>query len=188
MIAGNMICYLWVLPCSMNYDYNMGVEIETEDMAMDPGIDISAVSGDMGLQYRGAWRRLVALIIDFAVFFIITAIIGAILGTGNVTTFLMLAIIIMYFIGSWALWGQTLGKKIMRARIVKVNGDPIGWGTALLRFIGLFGSYLAASYSTYIHYIVSLIVFLLLFLIIATSSKKRGIHDLFAGTVVVKSR
>lgn len=164
-----------------------GMELDTDEtvaneITRESEREIVAIGGEEGLGYGGAWRRLVALLIDIAVIFMITIIVSLIFGTGDVAVWLMFAIIVIYFVGSWARWGQTLGKKIMGARIVKANGDPIGWGRALLRFICLFW------YFWFLGYILSLVVLLVIFIIIGISSKKRGIHDIIAGTYVVKSR
>ncbi len=58
-------------------------------------------------------------------------------------------------------------------KITTVDGEPIDFGRALLRYIG----YLASGLTLGIG-----------FLIIAFNREKRGLHDYIAGTVVVKAR
>ncbi len=78
---------------------------------------------------------------------------------------------VAYYIGFWTAAGQTPGKSIMKVEIVKANGTPIGIGRATLRFIG---------------YFVSTITLCIGFLMIVWDSKKQGLHDKIAGTVVIR--
>lgn len=70
-------------------------------------------------------------------------------------------------------WGQTLGKMATGVRVVKPNGEPIGYGRALGRWF--------AS-------ILSFITFGIGYLMAGVHSEKRALHDLVAGTRVIKVR
>jgi uncharacterized RDD family membrane protein YckC len=84
----------------------------------------------------------------------------------------MLFVILMYFPFFWARAGQTPGMWPFGLRVVRdQDGGPIGWGTALLRMLGM---YVASA------------VFYLGFIWILVDNRRRGFHDLIAGTVVVK--
>jgi uncharacterized RDD family membrane protein YckC len=84
----------------------------------------------------------------------------------------MLFVILMYFPFFWARAGQTPGMWPFGLRVVRdQDGGPIGWGTALLRMLGM---YVASA------------VFYLGFIWILVDKRRRGFHDLIAGTVVVK--
>jgi curved DNA-binding protein CbpA len=53
------------------------------------------------------------------------------------------AVMILYLVPSTAISGQTLGKRISKIRVVHVDGSPVGWTTAVVRFgvpllVGLF--------------------------------------------------
>jgi uncharacterized RDD family membrane protein YckC len=77
-----------------------------------------------------------------------------------------------YFPFFWARGGQTLGMKPFSLRVVRDrDGGRIGWGTALLRLIGL---WVAAA------------VFYIGFIWIFIDKRRRGWQDLIAGTVVIK--
>ena len=67
--------------------------------------------------------------------------------------------------------GKTPGKMVMGVEIVKTDGSPIGFGRAILRYVG---------------YIISSIILFIGFLMIAFDSKKQGLHDKIAGTCVIK--
>ena len=76
-----------------------------------------------------------------------------------------------YFVIFWATTGQTLGKMAMGIKIVNIDGTPISWGKALLRYLG---------------YIVSSLVLLIGFIWIAFDARRQGWHDKIAGTYVVR--
>ena len=85
---------------------------------------------------------------------------------------LTLLLVFLYFPFFWARGGQTPGMWLFGLRIVRDrDGGRIGWGTALLRTLGMY----AAS-----------AVFYLGFFWILVDKRRRGFHDLIAGTVVVK--
>jgi uncharacterized RDD family membrane protein YckC len=67
--------------------------------------------------------------------------------------------------------GQTLGKQIMKIRVVKVDGTPISDGDAIIRYIG---------------YIVNSAVVMIGWLWAFWDDKKQGWHDKLARTYVVK--
>ncbi len=95
---------------------------------------------------------------------------GAVLGT--ILLFLVVVLLILlYFPFFWARGGQTPGMAIFGLRVVDDRtGGPIGWGTAGLRMLGMY---------------VSSAVFYLGFIWILVDKRRRGFHDLIAGTVVV---
>ncbi len=70
--------------------------------------------------------------------------------------------------------GYTLGKKIMGVRIVKVNGEPVGFGAMLLRLI-VAGILYGITFGILV--IISAIM-------VGVRDDKRSIHDLIAGTYV----
>jgi uncharacterized RDD family membrane protein YckC len=76
----------------------------------------------------------------------------------------------VYFIGLWTLTGQTIGKYVMGVRIVRLNGHHVNLLTAIIRYIG---------------YFVSLIPFGLGFFRVLISDRRRGWHDMMAGTCVI---
>lgn len=46
----------------------------------------------------------------------------------------------LYFIVSWARGGQTIGMRAWRLRVVALDGSPLPWKRALLRFLVVAGS------------------------------------------------
>ena len=92
----------------------------------------------------------------------------------SILVILSIAISIFYVIGGPAKKGGTLGKRMLGLRIYTAEGvTPIGWGRSFLRLIG---------------YMVSGMIFYIGFIMIAFTDRKRGLHDMIAGTYVVKER
>jgi uncharacterized RDD family membrane protein YckC len=81
---------------------------------------------------------------------------------------------LLYFPFFWARGGATPGMRVAGIRVVNDrDGSRIGWGTAILRLIGFW---------------VSAAVFYLGFVWILVDSRRRGWHDLIAGTCVISAR
>ena len=152
---------------------------------------VEAVEEAGGLVYRGALIRLVAFVIDFIALIIIAAILTAIVGTkSTVADYLPLAVGFIYFVGFWSWRGQTPGKMVIRAKIVKSDGSTIGFGNAILRYL----FYLVPSFAPILFFagrVVGWLPFpgaIVGLIIIVLSSRKLGLHDMIAGTCVIDSR
>ena len=79
-----------------------------------------------------------------------------------------------YFLVPVALYGQTLGKRLMGIQVVDTRGRPPGWKGALLReVLGKFLSNLTLSVG---------------YLMVLGHPERRALHDLVAGTWVVVRR
>lgn len=123
------------------------------------------------MEYAGFWRRFGAYIIDAIILGVITQPFQLI--SAEAAGYIGGIISLVYIIGFWTWRGQTPGKMALGVRIIKTDGSPIGLGTAILRYIG---------------YIVSAIILLIGYFMIAWDSKKQGLHDKIAGTYVVKTQ
>ncbi len=135
--------------------------------------------------------RIGAVILDtivIVVIFVILAAIIAVIGYAAATTgrgfgllfgipFMagMFLLPILYFAFFEAYMnGQTPGKMLVKIKVVKVTGEPIGLGESLIRNI--------------LRIIDELPFFYLLgFILIMTNDKKQRLGDMAAGTIVVKS-
>jgi uncharacterized RDD family membrane protein YckC len=181
------------------------VEARAEEVAGEAAAEGAPVKGVVeagGLQYRGAGLRLLALIADAIVLVIVLTIVSQVSGVQPITNtasgtavtsfssgrqWVFIAILVVYFVGFWAWRGQTPGKMLMGAKIVKTDGRPIGIGRALLRFVVYF-LYLLVWGFTGGRPIVLIVIIVVPLIIVALNKRKRGIHDFIAGTVVVNSR
>ncbi len=145
------------------------------------------------MKFAGHGGRLVAYIIDgFIVgvaIVVLTFILGVIFATGVsedsvsgaavgaafLWLFAIFLVSILYFPWFWARGGQTPGMKVFRLRIVRdADGSAIGWGAAILRY--------------FVFVFLNSIVFGLPigFIWIFIDKRRRGWHDLIAGTVVIE--
>jgi uncharacterized RDD family membrane protein YckC len=147
-----------------------------------------------GVRFAGHGGRLVAYIVDGFIVGIVIAVMsvvlvgilaastnssgepsGAAIGAAFVWLFVALAVSILYFPWFWARGGQTPGMRIFRLRVVRdSDGGPIGWGSAILRWIGL----------AIIDSIVFGIPIGLIWIFI--DKRRRAWHDLIAGTIVIE--
>jgi uncharacterized RDD family membrane protein YckC len=159
-----------------------------------------------GVQFAGHGARLGAYVIDAIVvgtvtsaLFLVVALplLGGLIGTAindpeslkdpstwagfgaGLGVFVLGALVIsilalLYFPFFWARGGATPGMRVAGIRVVNDrDGTPLGWGAALLRLVG---------------YWVSGAVFSLGFIWILVDSRRRGWHDLLAGTCVISTR
>lgn len=76
-----------------------------------------------------------------------------------------------YVLVGWTRFGRTLGKLACHLRVVREDGRTLGLDGAVIRLLG----YLASSLPLGTGY-----------LIVAFTDRKRGLHDMIAGTVVVR--
>jgi uncharacterized RDD family membrane protein YckC len=148
-----------------------------------------------GVEFAPHGGRLVAYIIDSIIVTIVVVIIFTIgafaLGSGatvegnqvtNISSGSAIIATILFIIGFlvgllyfpffWARGGQTPGMSAFGLRVVRdSDGGTIGWGTALLRLVGL---------------VIAGAVFYLGYIWIFIDKRRRGWQDLIAGTIVVK--
>jgi uncharacterized RDD family membrane protein YckC len=125
------------------------------------------------VDYGGFWIRLFAWVIDAV---IITGVDAAIEVTvdGAIATGIMQAFAgAAYTIGFWLAVAATPGKMVLGLRIVMADGRRLQPGAALVRYVG-----------TYI----SAILIFIGYLMIAFRADKRALHDLIAGTMVIRAR
>jgi uncharacterized RDD family membrane protein YckC len=134
-----------------------------------------------GMAFAGPGARLVAYIVDVIVVSVVVLVL-VVLSVALVVTIPVLAVLpilavivvpLLYFPYYWSRSGQTPGMKMMGIRVVRDrDGGPVTGGQAVLRLIG---------------YWVSGFVFYLGYIWIFIDKRKRGWHDLIAGTVVVEA-
>jgi len=87
--------------------------------------------------------------------------------------------IALAFVGQWlyealltsSSWQGTIGKRVLRLKVVDEAGNRIGFGRATVRFFAK---------------ILSSMFFCIGFIMIGFTDKKRGLHDMLASTLVMK--
>ena len=146
-------------------------------------------------RYAGFWCRLTAFFVDFTLLCCVSLIllfsgwIAFILGSPaggralvqHMKQLAPLCILIyyltliflnmLYFTYFHGNTGQTPGKMLLGIRVVRVDGEPMTYGIAFLRWTG---------------YIISKLFLWFGFIWIGVDRRKRGWHDYIAGTMVVR--
>jgi uncharacterized RDD family membrane protein YckC len=148
-----------------------------------------------GVEFAPHGGRLVAYIIDSLILTVACSITGiaaaVVLASGTTVEgqtvtnveagasagfFLLLLLTLVigigYFPYFWSHGGQTPGMRPFSLYVVRDrDGSSIGWGTALLRLVGLW---------------VAAVVFYIGYIWVFVDKRRRGWQDLIAGTIVVK--
>ncbi|MGO4890672.1 RDD family protein [Anaerobacillus sp. MEB173] len=127
----------------------------------------------------GFWIRVLANILDTIVIMVpLTVISFMITGTWEGDIYTSFLSILYYLIIPVVWFGYTVGKRIVGVRIVKVNGEKLGFGAMLMR---VFVASLVYGITLGIALIVSAFM-------VGLRKDKRSIHDLIAGTYVTYER
>jgi uncharacterized RDD family membrane protein YckC len=131
--------------------------------------------------YAGFWLRLAAYIIDGIILYIPNTIVSTIIGIGNIynyntgfepTAILINLLLLLYFpiMESSEIQG-TLGKKLVDIKVTDMDGQRIS-------FLRAIGRYFAK--------ILSAMILFIGFIMAGFTEKKQALHDILAGTLVVK--
>jgi uncharacterized RDD family membrane protein YckC len=130
------------------------------------------------MEYSGFWRRFVAYVIDnillSVIFWLLALVLGGIAGDGGVIGAYILGAIgwLVYYAAMESSTSQaTVGKIALGIQVTDLEGNRISFGKAL-------GRNLAKILSALILYIG--------FIMAAFTAKKQALHDMIAGTLVVK--
>lgn len=161
------------------------------DLQQQPENAFAAPKADLGYQneldvsdieYAGFWRRTAAHFIDGVIVLIILVPTLFLFFSSNVAQYgdvsAAISILIQYVItpivviAFWKKKGGTPGKLLMGVKVVSANTlETASTGRLIIRYLG---------------YIPSSLVLFIGFIWVAFDEKKRGWHDLLAGTVVIK--
>jgi uncharacterized RDD family membrane protein YckC len=116
------------------------------------------------LPRAGFWVRMAALLVDLV-------LTGFALGLLNHVFHFHLVVLACYGAIMWKMRGSTVGGLIFDLRVVRVDGRPMEWETAIVRALGCFLSLAVAGLG---------------FIWIAFDQANQAWHDKIAGTVVVR--
>lgn len=134
----------------------------------------AGASQPTALSYGGFWLRVVAAIIDSILLAVVQFVLALIIDDTAVRSLINLILGWLYYSGMESSEKQaTLGKLAMGLAVTDINGNRISFGKAT-------GRYFAK--------IISALILLIGFIMVAFTEKKQGLHDMIAGTLVVKTR
>jgi uncharacterized RDD family membrane protein YckC len=132
--------------------------------SVPPASDLPQYSAS--LPRAGFWVRMAALLLDV----LLVGFVMSLLHPFGNTHLVVLAI---YGAVMWKLRGTTVGGIVFDLHVVRLDGRPIDWETAIVRALGCF---------------LSLFVVFLGFIWIAFDHNNQAWHDKIAGTVVVRAK
>src|SRR5579859_1347074 len=155
----------------------------TTPYAANTGISNQPVSHAAATEavYGGFWRRLGATLLDMLLLLLVEILLSLILWVGHAgitlsspigTGLLVLVCFLVVSIFESSAWQGTPGKKLLGLSITDVSGNRI-------TFLRAIGRNLAK--------ILSELILFIGFIMIAFTERKRGLHDMLAGTLVVKT-
>jgi len=120
----------------------------------------------------GFWVRMGALFLDILLVGFATSLLHPFGGVHMLGDF-HIVLLAIYGAVMWKLRGTTVGGIVFDLHVVRVDGRPVDWETAIVRALGCF---------------LSLCVVFLGFIWIAFDSNHQAWHDKIAGTVVVRAK
>lgn len=143
------------------------------------------------MKYAGFWFRVIAAIVDviisqiariIIVFPLAFALGASMAGTATNSEIqaageglgMIIGILVhwLYFtVSESSSWQATLGKKMFGLRVTDLDGNKIGFGKANGRYWSK---------------IISALILLIGFIMVAFTKRKQGLHDIIAGTLVIK--
>ena len=154
--------------------------IEETEIFWESGLDMEPAQAAAP---AGFWIRCAASALDYAFMLAVGAVVVfiarllwgsrvevSVVLLASLTAFNLLFGALYYVLLHWIL-GQTLGKVLLGLRVVTVSGGALSLGTSALRWIG---------------YLFSLLPFLAGYVMAGVRRDKRALHDLIAGTRVVR--
>jgi uncharacterized RDD family membrane protein YckC len=136
------------------------------------GATAAAIAPHAGMPRAGFWLRMGALFLDLLLVLVVSHLLLGGFWHHHDTGSIPLLWLAVYGAAMWKLKGTTIGGSICGLHLVRLDGRPVDWGTAIMRALGCF---------------LSLIVAGLGFVWIAFDPNKQAWHDKVAGTVVVRT-
>jgi uncharacterized RDD family membrane protein YckC len=120
----------------------------------------------------GFWVRMGALFLDILLIGFATSLLHP-FGDRHLLGDFHIVVLAIYGAVMWKLRGTTVGGIVFDLHVVRVDGRPLDWETAIVRALGCF---------------LSLCVVFLGFIWIAFDDNRQAWHDKIAGTVVVRAK
>jgi len=156
---------------------------EETEIFWESGLADEPAGGVRESTAAGFWIRFAAQLLDNVFMLLVWAVVvfiaSLLWGTrvetstllrASLTAFNLLFGAFYYILLHW-IFGQTVGKALLRLRVVTLSGGSLSLATSVLRWIG---------------YLLSLLPFLAGYVMVGVRRDKRALHDLIARTRVVR--
>lgn len=157
-------------------------------------------------KYQTLWRRIAAFVLDSFILIPINLVVSFVFVFVTENRVLLRAsaggfVAVLYYILMHYYYGHTVGKMVAKVKVLDESEKPISFGQSILRSLPqLIPLMFAVSFSTADRssgssaefwertiYALSAAFFLIDALVCAASAKNRAIHDMIAGTIVVRT-
>ncbi|WEK46159.1 MAG: RDD family protein [Candidatus Andeanibacterium colombiense] len=139
--------------------------------------------------YGGFWIRVLAYLIDWIILYFASSVLsGIVMGVGfasinagyTAVSTAMLGVAGISFVLNWlyfailesSSWQGTVGKQALKLVVTDEQGERISFGRATGRYFAKF---------------LSVLIFCIGFMMAGWTGRKRGLHDIVAGTLVYKA-
>lgn len=163
----------------MDSNYEEDQVVKTESVSME-----EPSPQENEYKYAGFWMRYWAYLIDVIIIFSINGILlspllfinGGIpleIGFWTVNGILAGIIYYVYFLLMTKFWGQTVGKMILGIKVIREDEETLLWSDLIFREV----------IWRFIHNVIFILK--LLYLVIAFSPEKKGVHDMIGNTKVI---
>lgn len=137
---------------------------------------VDEMRSETEVKYAGFWIRFVAVVIDgiiiSVVSFILVAIMNGLAGDFYGAKFFGYVITWGYYIFMTDRYQATLGKKLLGLKVVSEDFSKASLGNIILRET--------------VGKLISSIILLIGYIMVAFNTRKRALHDIISGTVVIK--
>jgi uncharacterized RDD family membrane protein YckC len=124
-------------------------------------------------------KRAAAFIIDYLLVLVTAVVFAILIGlffrtdvafSENALTYFIILVFGCYYTYMLGKYGYTIGKKLLKLKVVKNDGSKLTYVNALIRFLGtLLSSLILVGY-----------------IIMFFNAKRKNLHDYIAGTIVEK--
>lgn len=134
------------------------------------------------VEYAGFWRRVPAILLDVIILWIPASLfrwIAPLIGISGMTFEIVDFIYLLFIWGVYygfmesSRYQATLGKQILRLKVVNYKGGRISFNKAICRYLGQFISILPLGIGIFM---------------IGWTKKKQGIHDMLAKCLIIRKR
>lgn len=143
-------------------------------------VTASPVLSNSNIVYASMWKRVFSFLIDAFLFLVLSFLLSIFFRMHDhdflIST--LLCISFYYIIFQSSSWQATIGQKILKIRIININGRNVGFFRVLIRFLIGFFCISPLGLFSVIAFLVSVVVFFF-------TKRRQSLHDLITRTVVV---